>query len=664
MKIKLLNELQKKWIPDFSLFHTPEAINLIPDLLWELLDQEKADFQALLSKENESLTFEDFVPESQLAYLWKIINHFDAVAANEEIRAIIADFRPKYEDFVNEVAYAQPYYQKLLRANEHFEKNADQKRWFDLTLKAFEQRGIALPAEEQEQLKNLNKQLSELGEKFQHNVVDEQSAFLLYFDDEADFQEMPEELLAKMKALAGEKWGLAVNADPNLLLAVSKYCSNPEIRKQVAFQREQWASQGKFDNRPLVLELLKLNQEKAKILGYANAGEMFLRSTMAQSPDQVFDFIKPISAKAMQKAKSEVNILQEAFHLSELQSWDLAYYTRKYKEENFALNEEELKQYFEFESVLKWLHSFVFKFLGVELRKMESDFSTSPYQKWYEVYHKGELTAYYMLDAFYRKGKRPWAWADYLREKGSGQLPIVVNVCNFQKAESWPSLLYLRDVETLFHEFGHALHAMLSGSPYADLSGFNVEWDFVELPSQLMENWVSDPEALKSLAKHYQTWLPMPEKLVQTLQELKTFMMGNWVSRQNELALLDMMLYTSAVPHSIKELDQKVLEFINQYSIFPRGEEYKMYCSFLHIFGGGYEAKYYSYMRAELLEADVFQKIKKAWIFNPEVWSAYKEKILIPWTRKPASELFLDFMQRKPSDEALMKKYGLIMEKV
>ena len=265
-----------------------------------------------------------------------------------------------------------------------------------------------------------------------------------------------------------------------------------------------------------------------------------------------------------------------------------------------------------------------------------------------------------MLDAFYRKGKRPWAWADYLREKGNGQLPIVVNVCNFQKAESWPSLLYLRDVETLFHEFGHALHAMLAGSPYADLSGFNVEWDFVELPSQLMENWVSDPEALKTLAKHYQTWLPMPEKLVQTLQDLKSFMMGNWVSRQNELVLLDMTLYTSLIPNSVEELDQKILEIVNQYSIFPRGEEYKMYCAFLHIFGGGYEAKYYSYMRAELLEADVFQKIKKAWIFNPEIWSAYKEKILVPWTRKPAAELFFDFMQRGPSDEALMKKYGLL----
>lgn len=168
---------------------------------------------------------------------------------------------------------------------------------------------------------------------------------------------------------------MAVNADPNLLVAVSKYCSNPEIRKQVAFQREQWASEGRFDNRPLALELLKLNQEKAKILGYANAGEMFLWATMAQDPDQVFDFIKPISAKAMQKAKSEVQTLQEYFQLSALPSYDLAYYTRKYKEEQYALNDEELKQYFEFESVLKWLHSFVFKFLGVELRaRAESAF--------------------------------------------------------------------------------------------------------------------------------------------------------------------------------------------------------------------------------------------------------------------------------------------------
>lgn len=295
-----------------------------------------------------------------------------------------------------------------------------------------------------------------------------------------------------------------MNADPNLLLAVTKYCSDAAIRKQVAFQSLQWASQGKFDNRPLTLELLQLNKKKSEILGYQDSASMFLWSTMAQTPDQVFEFLEPIASKAKQKAKVELQILQDYFQLSDLPSWDSSYYTRKYKEEKYALNEEELKQYFEFESVLQWLHDFVFKFLGVELREMKSVFS-SPHQKWYEVYHKGELIAYYMLDAFYRKGKRPGAWADYLREKSAKKLPIVVNVCNFQKAESGPILLYLRDVETLFHEFGHALHAMLAGSEYAELSGFNVERDFVELPSQMLENWVKDPESLPSLAKHYQT---------------------------------------------------------------------------------------------------------------------------------------------------------------
>lgn len=659
MKTQLLNAIKQNWIPDFNLFLSSEAFEVLPSFLIELLKQEEADFQSLLQKENQNLTFDDFISESKLEYLRKILNHLDAVESSEELRKIIADFRPKYEDFLNEVAYSQPYYQKLLRANEHFQTTDDQKRRFELMLKAFQQRGIALSSDKQNQLKELNKQLSELGEKFQHNVVDEQSDFILYFSDETAFQEMPQDLLAMMKSLAGERGGLAVNADPTLLAAVSKYCSDPEIRKQIAFQRDQRATRGEFDNRPSALQLLKLNHQKAELLGYENAGSMFLWSTMAQTPDQVFDFIKPISAQAMQKAKTEVKTLQEHFQLSDLPSWDLPYYTRKYKEEKYAINDEELKQYFEFESVLKWLHQFVDQFLWVELRTFEPDFWASPYQRWYEVYHHGELIAYYMLDAFYRKGKRPWAWADYLREKADWKLPIVVNVCNFQKAESWPNLLYIRDVETIFHEFGHALHAMLAGSEYADLSWFNVERDFVELPSQLMENWVTDPQSLTTLAKHYQTWLPMPEKLVKTLQDLKTFMMGNRVTRQNELALVDMLLYTSEIPQSIEELDQKVLGFVNQYSIFPRGEEYKMYCAFLHIFGGGYEAKYYSYMRAELLEADIFQKIKEIWIFNAEIGSTYKEKILIPWTRKPAIALFSDFMGRNPSAEALMKKYGL-----
>ena len=304
---------------------------------------------------------------------------------------------------------------------------------------------------------------------------------------------------------------------------------------------------------------------------------------------------------------------------------------------------------------MSWLHSFVEKFFGIEIKKT---WETKD-NLYYEVFKNWNLISYFFLDAFYRPGKRPGAWADILRAKNSKQLPIILNVCNFQKSESWTTLLKLSDVETLFHEFGHALHAMLAESKYPELNGFNVEWDFVELPSQLLERWASEPEALRQLSKHYQTWEPLPDEMLENIKKLSTFMMGNWVIRQNELAIVDLMLYSDKVPENIEELDQKILEIVNQHSLFKRDERYQMYCCFLHIFGGGYAAGYYSYMRAEALEADVFSKIKENWFFNPEIWHHYRDQILAQGTKKPAIELFEDFMGRELDPQALIEKYDL-----
>ncbi len=362
MKTKLLAQLQYIGLPDFQLFRVPEAMALFPQLLEELLIKDQVAFHYFLEKEEQELVFEDFVPVSQLDYLWKILNHLDSVDVNQEVRALITSFRPQYEDFLNEVAYSQRYYEKLLWAYAHLEQTEDQKRRFDLQIKAYQQRGIHLPLEQQEELKMINKQLSSLAELFQHHVVDEQSDFHFSFADERAFQELPKDFLVLMRELAGEQGGLAINADPTLFQAMLKYCSDPEIRKQLTFQKDQWASKGIFDNRPLVLEFLELNERKAKLLAYPHAAEMFLWDTMAQKADKVLAFLKPITEKAQKKAKAELEMLKSFFSLQDLQSWDLAYYSRKYKEEKFAFNEEEFRAYFEFEAVLKWLHEFVFRF--------------------------------------------------------------------------------------------------------------------------------------------------------------------------------------------------------------------------------------------------------------------------------------------------------------
>ena len=291
-----------------------------------------------------------------------------------------------------------------------------------------------------------------------------------------------------------------------------------QIRQDIYWIREERASKAPYNNKPLILELLKLKEEKAKLLWYWNFADYQLKLRMAGSPKSAKNMIHQIFEKALPKAEKEIETLKTHYQLERLEPWDLAYYTRKYKEEVFAIQEEKLKEYFEFDQVLSWLHSFVGKFFGIEIKKT---WETKD-NLYYEVFKDWNLISYFFLDAFYRPGKRPGAWADILRAKNSKQLPIILNVCNFQKSESWATLLKLSDVETLFHEFGHALHAMLAESKYPELNGFNVEWDFVELPSQLLERWAGEPEALRQLSKHYQTWEPLPDETVENIKKLES----------------------------------------------------------------------------------------------------------------------------------------------
>ena len=658
MKDKLIAELKKNWIPDFSLFRQKEAFSVLPELLDDLLREEKEKFEALIQKKGNELQFSDFVESSDFDYLWRIINHLDNCYNESELRNIISDFRPHLQDLVNEQQYSKEYYEKLLWMRDNYPLDADQKRIIELWIKNYQQRGIDLPQNQQEEIKKINKEYSKQSEIFQHNVVDDQAGFLYHLEDDSTLKEMPKSTLEKAEKLAWETSWYSFDADPTMLGDLLKYCSDSHIREEVYNRQQSWASSWKFDNRPIALKLISLSQMKAKILWYKNAAEMFLWDTMAQDPWTVVSFISNISELALKKTSDEMEFLKKVFWIDEIKASDVAYYVRKYKETHYLLDENKIKQYFEFEETLAWLHRFVKSFLWVELRKVVEQWEWE--EKWYEVYKDWELVAYYVLDAFYRKGKRPWAWADILREKVDGKLPIIVNVANIQKNEDGKTLLYLRNVETLFHEFWHALHAMLADSKYAYLNWFNIEWDFVELPSQLMENWVNERESLVSLSKHYLTWEPLPNDILDKLDELKTFMMWYFVARQNELALVDNSLYQWKIPENIDELDQKILDEVNKHSYFQRWDEYKMYCAFLHIFGWGYEAKYYSYMWAEAYWADVFSKIKEEWMFNSEIGYKYRDCILKEWCRKDAKLLFEDFMGRSMNPEELMKKYWLL----
>ncbi len=658
IKLKIIKELEKSWFPNLDFIFSNEALAEATSLLEKLLKIEKEKFKKLLNIENKNLTFDSFENESYLDYFWNLLNHFKSVNNTETIRTIIENFRPQIEDFYNYISYNQRYFEQIEYINDNIKLDQEQKRIIDLRLKAFKDRWINLSQDRQDRLKELNKELAKLEDAFSNNLVDDESKFEYLITDFNTIKELPKEVLDIAKQKNKDSW--LFDANYTFHKSIMSYCSDKGIRKDFDKAHNSFASTWKYDNRPNVLKILKLKKEKADILGHNNFAELSLNTKMAESPQQIFELIEWISTKARLKATEEINTLKSYFKLDKIDPEDLAYYSRIYKEKKYDINEKELKKYFEFENTLYYLQNFISDFFGIELKETDI-ISYNKDVKIYEVYKDKKLISYYLLDAFYRKSKKTWAWANNLRKKtyiGNIKKPLIINVCNFQKNE-WKSILSMSDIETLFHEFWHALHEISSQSKYSELSWFWVERDFVELPSQLLENWVSDRESLKKLAKHVDTWNFITDDILNKLDDLKLF--GTWpfIARQNELALLDMKLYSTNPPNSINELDKLTLEIIKKYSIFNRDLDYKMYCSFLHIFWGGYSAWYYSYIWAEIIEADVFSKIKKEWMFKRNVWEKLLNTIIWQWTRKIANELFFDFMWRKVDNTAFIKRKWL-----
>ena len=655
LKQKILEELNKTWFPGLKLIYSEEALEISLEILNELLEKEKEDFKKLLKTKKEDINFETFEDESILDYYWSLLNHLSWVNNTEKIREIIESFRPKLEDFSNYVSYNKKYYEMIVYCDENCNLDEEQKRVMFLRLKWFKDRWINLDNKKQKRLKQINKKLSKLSHDFTNNIIDDEATFEYLITNKEIIKDLPEDILENALKEAEQKkknWYL-FSADPSSYMAIMKYSGDKDTRKYFQKTRSKFASSWKYDNRKIILDILKYKKEKAIILWYKNYAELSLNNKMATSPKEVIKLMKEISTKAKDKALEEIETLKKYFNLRDLRDYDLAYYSTKYKKENYDLDDKYLKQFFEYENVLSYLHNLAKDFFWVELKEIKENC----YQenvKIYEVYKDNNLISYYFLDPYYRKEKRAWAWADIIREKTyeikakniKNKLPIVVNVCNFQKWEK-NTLLTMSDVETIFHEFWHALHAMLAESKYSDLNWFEVEWDFVELPSQLLENWVIEKESLKKLAKHYKTWATLDKKTLDKLENLKTFMSWNFVLKQCEYTLLDMNLHIWNIPNWKKELDETCLDLINKISLFNKEKDYKMYCSFNHIFWWWYSAWYYSYMWAEIIEAQVFNKIKKNWIFDKKIWSEYINTILWPWTKKPANDLFYDFVKDK-----------------
>lgn len=666
-----MTELERKLkenILDLKYIYDEKNLNNAISVLEELLEKEKKDFQKKLDMKDEAITFDSLEDFSVLDTYFSLLEHLNGVKWEQKLRDIIEAFEPKYIDFWNEIAYSKRYFDILVYCLEKTEVNAEQRRILERSIEYYKERWIDLPLEKQERLKEINKEISELQQKFSNNVLDSELAFSFFFEDDILIEEMPDDdkNIAKKRAEEKGKKGYFFDLSYSSYPLVLTYCTDSEIRKYFYIEKNKVASEWKYDNREIIRNIHALKEEKAHILWHKNYAEYSLSLKMAKKPEKVEKLMKDIYKKARIKAEQEKNMLQDYFKVSQINPWDTAFYFRKYKKEKYNFEEKVLKQYFEFESVLSWLFHIVKDLYDVDIVEVKgiSPFRYFDNVRVYEVKRDWVLLSYFVGDYFYREWKRGWAWANNLRPKyeednGEKIVPFVVNVCSFQENKEGKTLLSRSDVETLFHEFGHALHEMLSKSKYSELSWFWVEWDFVELPSQIMENWCKEKESLSRFAFNCETGETIPEDIFRTMKEIENIGSGHHLLRQLEFSMLDMMLYTHDTFVSVEEMDSFILETINSLTLYPKESTYRMYTSFHHIFDGGYSAGYYSYMWAEIIESQVFGEFLKTSLFSKEIAKRFYETILSAWSSKKSEELFYDFAKTDVNVDEFLKRYDI-----
>lgn len=667
---KILQELNNTALINYRLLRDKKNLTLYPEILIKLLFEAEKKFQAILHLPKKKQNFQNsigayFDKDRELSILYGFIQSINSTDSTPETRKIIQDFQPEFISYVYKTTLNKKYYQQLKYIDKN-SKNNTEKRSIKLLLKGMEIAGISLPAEKRKQLEKINKKLGILSEKFENNVIDSRKDFYHEFKNDQFLKEMPKNTLQQAKITAEKKKSKAkyvFNLSPPSLIAILKYCSSQEIRKLFYQKNFTIASEGKYDNRPVILEILNLRHKKAELLGHRNYINYTLQQRMAKNMKEIQFILHKIHKKAYKKAQNELYELQKFSQLKTLEEWDISYYSEKLRQKKYNITEEELKEYFPLKRVTEGLFEITEKLFGLTFKKLKVKSYNREVES-FEIYKNKELISYYIIDFFTRSTKKGGAWCNNFR---TGKLnnkkfitPIVINVMNFAKGiKKNDALLSHRDVETFFHEFGHALHIVLSSKNHENLQGFDTEWDFVEFPSQLLENWCWEKESLDLFTQHFHNKKPLPEKIIKKLQKSKTFMSGYKVMRQIEFAFLDIFLHFKKPPTSIQKLDDICQNIVKKYSVINKIPEYKMYASFSHIFAGGYAAGYYSYIWAEILEADCFAAIKRKGIFKKQVSSEFCKKILIPGARKNGMNLFKDFMKRKPKPDAFIKKHHL-----
>ena len=664
-------------LPPFSAIKAEHMVPAIEHLLErnrariaELVEQPMTDWQSLVG-EIEHLN-------DELAQAWSPVSHLNAVRNSDEVREAYNACLPRLSEYFTELGQNEKLYQafEAFSASDAFQKlSSPQKKVITNSLRDFRLAGIGLEKEKQQRYAELQLKLSELTTKFSENVLDATQGWVKHVTDEADLAGLPEHVLVAAKSAAEEREleGWVLTLDFPVYYAVMLQAESRELRKEfytayATRASDQGPTAGQWDNSNLITEILTLRLELAQLLGFANYAEYSLATKMAQSTDQVVQFLEDLAARSRPQAVNELDELRtfakETGNLESVEAWDLTFYAEKLKQQRFNISQQELRPYFPLPRVLNGLFEITERLFGVKVEEIAEFDTYHADVRLFELSRDGEVLAHCYLDPFARSGKRGGAWMDDCRVRrqkdGSVQLPVAYLVCNFTPPlKGEPALLTHDEVTTLFHEFGHGIHHMLTQMEHADISGINgVAWDAVELPSQFLENWCWEPEALALISAHYQTGEALPQEKLDRLLEAKHFQSGMMMVRQLEFSLFDFILHRDFEPGKTEV--QTVLDKVRaEVAVMTPPSFNRFQHSFSHIFAGGYAAGYYSYKWAEVLSADAFSRFEEEGIFNAETGASFRKAILEKGGSEEPMELFVEFRGREPEVDALLRHSGI-----
>ncbi len=619
--------------------------------------------------------------DDRLGRIWSPVSHMNSVVNSDELREAYESCLPVLSEYGTWVGQHKGLFEayKAIKASEAFSAlNQAQQKTITDALRDFELSGIGLPADEQHRYGEISKRQSELGSQFSNNVLDATMGWSKQITDVAELAGMPESALAAAQAAAEskEQEGYLLTLDIPSYLPVMTYCDNQELRKElyeayVTRASDRGPNAGKWDNTEIITEQLKLRHEIARMLGFSTYSEKSLSTKMAETPDQVLSFLNDLAVKAKPQGEREVEELRQfaekEFGVSELNLWDIAYYSEKQKQKLFEISDEELRPYFPESNVVSGLFEVLNRVFGMSVTEREGVDTWHESVRFFDIFDAtGALRGSFYLDLYAREHKRGGAWMDDCRgrritESGELQTPVAYLTCNFNKPVGDKPALFTHDeVVTLFHEFGHGIHHMLTQVEAGAVAGINgVPWDAVELPSQFLENWCWEEEALSFISGHFETGEALPKEMLEKMLAAKNFQSAMFILRQLELGLFDFTLHTEYDP----EVGARVLETLadvkSKVSVLPSLDWNRFSHSFGHIFAGGYSAGYYSYLWAEVLSADAFSAFEEEGIFNTETGNRFLNNILEMGGSEEPMELFKRFRGREPQIDAMLRHAGI-----